>query len=801
MRERSQRLRLGRFVMVGVLAALTVTSLPVGVPPARAAVAHQFDPTMIIADSLFYDGSAMTVAQIQSFLDTKIGACTNGKCLNVLQVNYGGRAREVSTRTGRLVCEAIQGGTMSAAEVIFRAQTACGISAKVILVTLQKEQGLITSRAPSDNALMKAMGMACSDTAPCDSAYAGFPVQVVEGTRQLKAYYAANFARQPGSHNIGFHPNASCGSTTLQIQNYATAALYNYTPYQPNAAAMANLYGIGDGCSSYGNRNFWRYYTDWFGSTQGQQFITRTDSHDYLVGIDPQWSMWAYPTAGDSKWLPRVSMGVGWNGIEKLIGIGDFDLNGQRDVIGIDSQRRAWLYVGDGQLAYPVRKALAVDWTTARLIAYAGNANGDTAPDVAIIDQSGQLRIWPGDGTGAFSTPTLVGSGYTDASLLVGPGDLNGDGCGDLLLRRMNGDLNLLAGNCEGGYQTPVAVSTGWSTIVDIYSIDLTGDGAVDLLARSSAGQLHLWRGDGHGGLTYVGVTDSGWATMRSVAGAGPLVLPEQVTPTDPTPPTTGVMVPGATGLGDFDLDGKQDFIGVTLTGALKLYRGTGAGGVQAATPVLSNSWGASGFTFPVGDFNSDGFQDVGRVTTTGDMQVAYGAAGGTLGLPQNVGSGWTGYTLILGGFDWDGDARADVLARDSSGRLLLYRGNGAGGWLSATPDHIDSGWNMFNAIFAAGDFDGLGGVDLLARSADGLLRLYPNDGSGGFGRERVIDAGWGGFVSLMSPGDFNGSGGPDVLARMSDGRLLLYAGNGVGGFVQQYRVIDSGWQTMAWIG
>jgi hypothetical protein len=38
-------------------------------------------------------------------------------------------------------------------------------------------------------------------------------------------------------------------------------------PYQPNQAALNNLYGIGDGCSAYGNRNFWRIFTGWFGST------------------------------------------------------------------------------------------------------------------------------------------------------------------------------------------------------------------------------------------------------------------------------------------------------------------------------------------------------------------------------------------------------------------------------------------------------------------------------------------------------------------------------------------------------
>src|SRR5690606_20979087 len=53
-------------------------------------------------------------------------------------------------------------------------------------------------------------------------------------------------------------------------KNEATAALYNYTPYTPNAAALANLYTTGDSCSSYGNRNFWAFYTDWFGSPVGK---------------------------------------------------------------------------------------------------------------------------------------------------------------------------------------------------------------------------------------------------------------------------------------------------------------------------------------------------------------------------------------------------------------------------------------------------------------------------------------------------------------------------------------------------
>ena len=225
-----------------------------------------FDPGRLIEDSLFYDGAAMSAAQIQAFLDQKIGSCTNGQCINVLAASFSSRGTIVSGRTGNVVCTPLTGGTMPVSEAIYRVQVSCGISAKVILVTLEKEQGLATSRAPSDRNLRFAMGANCPDTAPCDPAFAGIGPQLVAGVTQLKTYKAGAFARQPGNHFIQYNPNEACSGTNLFVSNYATAALYNYTPYQPNPAALRAGYGLGDGCSSYGNRNFYNYYTDWFGA-------------------------------------------------------------------------------------------------------------------------------------------------------------------------------------------------------------------------------------------------------------------------------------------------------------------------------------------------------------------------------------------------------------------------------------------------------------------------------------------------------------------------------------------------------
>ena len=50
------------------------------------------------------------------------------------------------------------------------------------------------------------------------------------------------------------------GDIDVYVKNKATAALYTYTPYQPNEAALNNMYGLGDRCSAYGNRNFYNMF-------------------------------------------------------------------------------------------------------------------------------------------------------------------------------------------------------------------------------------------------------------------------------------------------------------------------------------------------------------------------------------------------------------------------------------------------------------------------------------------------------------------------------------------------------------
>lgn len=308
--------RAGVSALSAVVAVIVGASMLTAFAPAssaRAADVRDFDPGNLISDYLFYAADAMTQAEIQAFLESKGSPCTNTNCLDVF-------SQATTTRAATARCKQYTGEAReTAARIIFKVQTACGISAKALLVTLQKEQGLITSSAPSDRAIRVAMGYGCPDTAVCDSLYYGFQNQVYSAASQFQRYRLSplSFKHQVGAESIYLHPNSfvvsppTCGSTSVMIKNAATAGLYNYTPYTPNAAALTNLYGTGDTCSSYGNRNFWRYYTDWFGNPTGLMpaGVERTrlaGANRYETAIEL--SKGAFPTGAPTVYLATGTM-------------------------------------------------------------------------------------------------------------------------------------------------------------------------------------------------------------------------------------------------------------------------------------------------------------------------------------------------------------------------------------------------------------------------------------------------------------------------------------------------------------
>lgn len=227
-----------------------------------------FTPGNIMADGVFFDPSRMDASSVDAFM-RKIGKgcrpAANGlPCLP----DYH---EDVAARPATAYCGAYAGGQgLTAAQIITGVSQACGINPQVILVTLQKEQGLLTASSGriTPQRYNTAMGYGCPDNGTCNPKYFGFSNQVYSAAAQFQMYRLGapgKYRYWPGQDAvIPYNPDPSCGAQTVHIENQATAGLYNYTPYQPNEPVLMG-HGFGDDCSSYGNANFYGYFKLWFG--------------------------------------------------------------------------------------------------------------------------------------------------------------------------------------------------------------------------------------------------------------------------------------------------------------------------------------------------------------------------------------------------------------------------------------------------------------------------------------------------------------------------------------------------------
>ena len=248
-----------------------------------------FDPGYIISDYQMGNYNSMSEAQIQNFLTAK-NSCPNNN-YNYYQSLSAGSSYTWHWANGHFVClseerfgdgEVIGSGD-TAAHIIWQAAQDYRINPQVLLVLLQKETGLITDPIPNNGDYRKATGYGCPDTAPCSAEYYGFKNQIRKAAALFRNVLDGGWTNYPlGNNYIKYNPNASCGGSVVNIRSLATSALYRYTPYQPNAGALAAGYGTAY-CGAYGNRNFYLYFEDWFGGITQTQSSTKVPNGIYYI--------------------------------------------------------------------------------------------------------------------------------------------------------------------------------------------------------------------------------------------------------------------------------------------------------------------------------------------------------------------------------------------------------------------------------------------------------------------------------------------------------------------------------------
>lgn len=242
-----------------------------------AASLSNFNPGRILDDSVLNNYNSMSVASIQAFLNGKVPSCDTQGTQPATEFGYPNmtHAQYASMRgwpAPPYVClrDYTENG-LTSAQIIGNLAQQYQINPQVLLVLLQKESGLVEDTWPLPNQYNTATGYGCPDTSGCQAQYYGLTNQLTWSSHMFRAimnsdpnWYSPYIL---GTNFVHYNPSASCGGTNINIVNHATQALYDYTPYQPNAAALAAGYGNGDSCSAYGNRNFYLYFNDWFGST------------------------------------------------------------------------------------------------------------------------------------------------------------------------------------------------------------------------------------------------------------------------------------------------------------------------------------------------------------------------------------------------------------------------------------------------------------------------------------------------------------------------------------------------------
>jgi subtilisin family serine protease len=515
------------------------------------------------------------------------------------------------------------------------------------------------------------------------------------------------------------------------------------------------------------------------------------------------------------------------------IAAGDFDGDGKIDIVaglvGNEVTGPLAFFKGDGtgHFGAPItRPSENIVGSYATSTIQAVDVNKDGLPDLVVTDEGGVVpgaHVYVAEGDGTFKESQYVledEAGVLDV-LNVAAGDMDGDGCPDVVASTDAGIVFIFKGNCDGtfsGFPNVVEVGAG-DTGAGLALVDVNGDGHLDVITSGitldvgpfgpdTGDSVAVLLGDGKGGLS-PGRIFRGEPGMFNLA------------------------------VGDVNGDGKPDVLTSNQDNdTMSVYLNDGKGGFGDPTGnyigFISNgvTTGAINAAYDsplVQDVNGDGKPDIVFLEyPTADPVFSWKLTvllnDGTGHFSSPIRSDAMEGTLAIQDLqlvDVRGTGKPDLLVLGGTGDV------GLGTILGFSPNHGDGTFGPLKLIplsgtpwiFATGDFDGDGKVDLVIAGQTGQssglidrLTFMKGNGDGTFTPGASIDFGpsatTGGFPRLTFVGDFNNDHKLDLIVSVNDqiigaGSLphpvFEFFGNGDGTFQQPVPIFpDAAYLSMA---
>ena len=197
--------------------------------------------------------------------------------------------------------------------------------------------------------------------------------------------------------------------------------------------------------------------------------------------------------------------------------------------------------------------------------------------------------------------------------------------------------------------------------------------------------------------------------------------------------------------------------------------------GSLGAGEVIDSGYGTFSHVVNAGDWNGDGYADVVARNSRGRLLLYRGTTYGSFDTGTDLGVA-SSHVSLTGVGDVNGDRFPDLMGLDSKGKATLIHGNGKTGVKSTSA--VAGSWAGRDSLRGAGDFNGDGRMDVISRRG-GELSVHLGTKSGGFAAPKVIGAGFDAVSSITAVGDVNGDKHSDLVVRLSNGKLRLYRSNG----------------------